>query len=167
MAKFLYIFFVTAFPVACSSGTQEKSDAAQKQQAPEQTVNEYPDLVFALVGGDSVSTRTLKGNNIFIFFQPDCRHCQLEAINIEQRLEQFKDYDLYFVSSSSLEAIQAFAESFDLDDLENVKFAWASTQSVLDHYGPIQTPSVYIYSDGKLKKSFNGQTEIENIINAL
>jgi peroxiredoxin len=168
MAKFLYSFFVTALLiVACSTGSREKSDAAERPQATEQTVNDYPDLTFTLPGGEKVSTRTLQGNNIFIFFQPDCRHCQIEAINIEQRLEQFKDYNLYFVSSSSPESIQAFAESFDLDGRKNVKFASASTESVLNHYGPIQTPSVYIYSNGKLKKSFNGQTEIENILNAL
>ena len=168
MSKFLCSFFVTAFvALACSSGTEEKSDAARTQQAPEQTVNEYPDLILTLVSGEHLSTRTLQGNNIFIFFQPDCRHCQIEAINIQQRLEAFNDYNLYFVSSSSLEAIQAFAESLDLNSRKNVKFAWASTQSVLDHYGAIQTPSVYIYSNGRLKKSFNGQTEIENIINSL
>jgi peroxiredoxin len=168
MAKFPYSFLMTTFVVvACSTGSQEKSDAVEMQQPTEQTVNDYPDLTFTLLDGETVSTRTLEGNNIFIFFQPDCRHCQIEAMNIEQRLEQFKGYNLYFVSSSSAGSIQAFAESFDLHDRKNVKFASASTESVLDHYGPIQTPSVYIYSNGKLKKSFNGETDIENILKAL
>ena len=139
----------------------------KEQTTAAQTLNDYPDLHVVLLGGDSLATKTLEGNNVFIFFQPDCRHCQIEAINIEQRLAEFKNYRLYFISSSTMESIRAFAESFDLDDRKNVKFGWTSTESVLEHYGPIQTPSVYIYSGAKLRKSFNGQTDIENIIEAL
>lgn len=168
MSKLVYSWFVTAsIMVGCSTGTQEKSDAKEERQAPVQTFNEYPDLQFALLNGETLSTKSLEGNNVFIFFQPDCRHCQIEAMNIEQRLDQFKDYNLYFVSSSTPESIRAFAESLGLDGRKNVNFAWASTMSVLNHYGPIKTPSVYIYSGGRLRKSFNGQTEIENIIEAL
>ena len=168
MSKFQYGLILTALvAVACSSQTEEKSGKEKQNLRNDQSTNEYPDLTLTLIGGDSVLARTFRGNNILIFFQPDCRHCQIEAMNIEQRLDAFTDYRLYFISSSSLDAIQAFAESFDLDDKENVKFGWASTQSVLDHYGPIQTPSLYIYSNGKLKQAFNGQTEIEDIINAL
>jgi len=146
---------------ACSSKKAEKAESTVKQ------VNEYPDIELTLRDGGKLSTKTLEGNNVFVFFQPDCEHCQVEAVHIEQRLQDFKDYKLYFISSSSMDAINGFAESFDLDDRENVTFAWASTESVLDHYGPIQTPSVYIYSHGKLKRYFNGQTEIESIVNSL
>ena len=66
-----------------------------------------------------------------------------------------------------MEAIMAFAGTFDLDKKTNVKFAAASTESALNHYGPIQTRSVYIYANGNLKKSFDGQTDIENILDAL
>ena len=88
-------------------------------------------------------------------------------MSIEQRLSDFKDYTLYFISSAPLEQISSFAEMFRLQNKNNVKFAWTTTEGVLNHYGAIRTPSVYIYSNGKLKGSFNGQTDIENIINAL
>ena len=165
------ISWVLLFPcmlaLGCSSKTESEALTATESEVAVADENEYPDLVFTLVGGDSVSARTLQGNNIFIFFQPDCRHCQLEAISIEQRLEAFREYTIYFISSSSLDAIQAFGESLNLDGKENVRFGWASTESVLSHYGPIQTPSVYIYAKGKLKQSFKGQTDLENIVDAL
>lgn len=153
---------IIAMVFACGS----KEERAGRETFVQET-SDYPNLILAMEEGGELSTKKLKGNNMFIFFQPDCRHCQLEAISIEQRLEEFKDYTLFFISSGSMEAITAFAESFDLDNKDNVKFARASTQSVLDHYGPIQTPSVYIYSNGKLKASFNGQTDIERILAAL
>lgn len=154
------------FIVALAAGCGSRDDRAAGEKVVAET-SDYPDLVLALEEGGELSTKTLGGNNVFIFFQPDCRHCQLEAISIEERLDEFQNYTLYFISSGAMEAITAFAESFDLDNRENVRFARASTQSVLDHYGPIQTPSVYIYSDGKLKASFNGQTDIERVLKAL
>lgn len=156
------IVIITAVAFGC--GPKEDRVA---QETNVQETNDYPDLVLALQEGGELSTKQLKGNNVFIFFQPDCRHCQLEAVEIEQRLDEFKNYKLYFISSGSMEAIKAFAESFDLDNKDNVRFARASTESVLKHYGPIQTPSIYIYAEGKLKNSFNGQTEIERILGAL
>lgn len=169
MTKVLPGFLLLHFLLfGCSSKSEEKKQATSENQETVQTrADEYPELVLTFEDGETVSTKKLEGNNVFIFFQPDCKHCQVEAIDIEQRLEEFKNYTLYFISSSTMESIKAFAESLDLDNKDNVKFAWTSTESVLNHYGPIQTPSVYIYSNGKLKESFNGQTDIENILGAL
>ena len=163
MSRILFgCVIIAAIAFGCGPG---EGSAGQETDVSE--TNDYPDLVLTMKEGGELATNRLKGNNMFIFFQPDCRHCQLEAIDIEQRIDAFKNYTLYFISSGSMEAITAFAESFNLDSKKNVRFARASTESVLGHYGPIQTPSVYIYSDGKLKESFNGQTEIERILEAL
>ena len=160
--KIICGFLVLPFIVlACSPKKEEKSKSEGQQ------VNEYPDLVLTFENGQQLSAKRLRGNNVFVLFQPDCDHCQQEAIHIEQHLEEFKDYNLYFISSSSMQQIIAFAENFNLKNKKNVKFTWTSTEGVLNHYGAIQTPSVYIYSDGRLKHSFNGQTDIESILSAL
>lgn len=145
----------------CSSKKEEKANTSVPQ------VNEYPPLVLKFENGEHVSTKELKGKNVFVMFQPDCSHCQEEAIHIEQRLSEFKDYTLYFISSSPIDQIMAFARSFNLDNKEKVRFAWTASEGVLTYYGPIQTPSVYIYADGRLRQKFNGQTEIESILEAL
>jgi peroxiredoxin len=161
MRKFIVVLF--SFPllvVACSVKPAENSVSAPQ-------VNEYPDIVLQFENGERLSAKTLEGKNVFVLFQPECDHCQEEAVHIQQRLEEFKGYTLYFISSSPMEQITAFAKTFDLDNKANVKFTWTSTEGVLNHYGSIQTPSVYIYDEGKLKRSFNGQTEIETILSAL
>jgi hypothetical protein len=145
----------------CSSKKQEKGSTSAE------LVNEYPPLVLQFENGERLSAKDLKGKNVFVLFQPDCSHCQEEAIHIEQRLPEFKDYTLYFISSSPIDQIMAFARGFNLDAREKVRFAWTAPEGVLTYYGPIQTPSIYIYSDGKLRQKFNGQTEIESILRAL
>jgi len=157
----LGIFVLHLITFGCSSRTEEKTDGTTGE------VNEYPNILLTLTTGEEVGAKTLQGKNVFMLFQPDCDHCQEEAVQIEQRLEEFDGYVIYFISSSPIEQITAFADNFNLNDKKNVQFAQSSTEGVLKHYGPIQTPSVYIYSAGKLKKSFNGQTDIENILNAL
>jgi peroxiredoxin len=158
---FYSLFIFHLMVIACSSKKERHVDAATHQ------VNEYPNITLTLENGGTLPAREMKGKNLFVLFQPDCDHCQEEAAHFEERLGDFKDYTLYFISSSPMENIMNFAKTFNLDAKENVKFAWTSTEGVLNHYGPIQTPSVYIYSDGKLKKAFNGQTKIENIVAAL
>lgn len=166
--KMYYPLLILAVAVllSCTSGKNEKNK--DEVSAPETaTVNEYPPLTLSLVNGEQVAARELQGKNVFFLFQPDCSHCQEEAAQVAQRLDDFNNYSLYFISSAPIEQISAFAQTYKLADKENVKFAWASTEGVLAHYGAIRTPSVYIYSNGALKKSFNGQTDIENILNAL
>lgn len=161
------IFFLMLLATAANSCSKEQKENSESTAPVAQTVNEYPDIILTLADGGESRAKDLKGNNVFVLFQPDCNHCQEEAIQIEQRLEAFKNYTLYFISSAPLDQINAFARDFKLNEKANVRFAWSSTQGVLDFYGPIQTPSVYIYSQGKLKRSFNGQTDIESILNAL
>ena len=167
MVKIASLLLVAGFVfLACKQKQQEASDMTVPDPVALQ-VNEYPDIILRSENGEQISAKQLTGNNVFILFQPDCDHCQEEAVQIEQRLEEFKDYTLYFISSAPMESIVAFSKSFGLNSKENVKFAWTATEGVLTYYGPIQTPSVYVYSDGHLKGSFNGQTEIDNILNML
>ena len=158
MNAFLVLSFIVS---ACSLKTDEKKEPTTAQP------NEYPDIVLTLQNGEKISAKQLEGNNLFVLFQPECDHCQEEAIEIEQHLQEFKDYTLYFISSAPMEQITAFARNFGLADKERVKFASTTTEGVLTYYGPIQTPSIYIYRNGKLRQSFNGQTEIDNILSAL
>ena len=164
MSRILFILLALQFAtLACSQQKEKKEQTQETPTAP----NEYPPITLKLSDGKDVAARDLNGNNVFILFQPDCDHCQHEAIQIEQRLEEFKDYSLYFISSAPMENIVAFGRNFKLYGQAKVKFAWTSTESVLTYYGSIPTPSIYIYSNGRLKQSFNGQTNIDNILRAL
>lgn len=160
---------IIAFLVVClttAACTQKNERAGANAQAEEQ-VNEYPPIVLQQKDGQEIYARDLKGDNIFVFFQPDCEDCQEEAMHIEQRLNEFQDYTLYFISSAPMEQITSFSENFNLDGKERVKFAWSSTEGVLEHYGSIRTPSLYIYSEGRLKAQFNGRTDIDTILSEL
>jgi len=133
----------------------------------DQAVNEYPDIELILQNGEALNARELEGRNVFMFFSPECIHCHEEARAIRERLDDFRGYTIWFISSLDMGKIKEFAEMYELQDRENVRFAWSGTEGVLDFYGPIRIPSAYIYEEGKLQKSFSGPTPVDSLINAL
>ena len=161
MLRCIFAMAVLVAGISCSSKKDDKPIVARA------TANEYPDLTLTLASGETIPAKGLEGKNIFVLFQPECDHCQNEAAEIEKHLDRFKAYTLYFISSSPMPQVTMFAQDYKLNDKPKVKFAVTYTESVLNFYGPIPTPSVYIYQEGKLINYFNGQTNIENILAAL
>lgn len=127
--------------------------------------NDLPSMRVRLLDGTEKEVKQLEGKVVLIFFQPDCDHCQREASEIAQNINAFKDVRLYFITSDNAGRMEKFAQDYKLDQFTNVFFAQASTESVLKNFGPIQTPSMYIYSDEKrLVKAFNGEAPISTIL---
>jgi hypothetical protein len=156
--------------IALAGCRWEKKEAAKNGEAVETSANTKNDLPFipiTLTDGKVVNVKDFKGKNMLILFQPDCDHCQHEAVDIEKQLTAFKDYKLYFVSAAPMPEIDKFASTYKLKDKENVFFGNTAAENVLNNYGPIPAPSIYIYNDQTLKQSFEGQTEVGRIIQSL
>ncbi len=120
-----------------------------------------------LESGEKIETRDLHDNVILIFYNPDCYHCQREGAAISQHLDAFKNHTLYFIAASSLENIKQFAEDYHLAGYANILFTQADGPEVIREMGPMDTPSLFIYSDGRLVKKFDGETRIEEIMRSL
>lgn len=161
------LFFCLLLSSACR---WEKKEAAKNGEAVETAPaakNDLPFMPIAVTDGTVANAKDFKGKNILILFQPDCDHCQHEAEDIEKRLSDFKDYKLYFVSSAPMPEIEKFAATYKLAGKQNIFFGNTAAENVLNHFGPIPAPSIYIYNDQTLKKGFEGQTDVGEIVNAL
>jgi peroxiredoxin len=154
------VLILVCLAISCSSKRSEKDSA----QAIAET-NDLPPLPVRLSDGNTIQTKDLKGKTILVLFQPDCDHCQNEARQIQENLASFKEYRLYFISSSPIAEIEKFASDYQLAGYDNVAFGWTPTEAVINTLGPIQAPSVYIYSEkGKLVKAINGEVDISVIL---
>ena len=129
--------------------------------------NDLPQMTVTTSDKSTVDLHNLTGRTMLILFQPDCDHCQREAQEIRKHLDKFSEYVLYFISADQMPAIEQFGKSYDLLGHTNVKFAATTVESVLGNFGPISAPSVYIYVDQKLVKKFNGEVEIDLILQAI
>jgi peroxiredoxin len=164
--KNLTVITLILWSLIFSCATPDTKQQAQEAPASDAR-NDLPKMTVITQNQSQVNLHELKGSNILILFQPDCDHCQREAEEIRQHLDQFKNYDLYFISADQMPAIEAFAKAYDLAGHSNVKFATTTVENVLSNFGAIPAPSVYIYSDRKLIKKFNGEVGIDAILQAI
>jgi peroxiredoxin len=154
--------------VAISVGCQKKEEKVQtvSEQAP--AANDLPTMPITFLDGTTVQAKSLTGSSILILFQPDCDHCQREAQEFQKNLSAFNNYTLYFISSVGIPETEAFAKQYGLDGQANVKFGITAVENVLNNFGAISAPSMYIYNgSGKLVKKFNGETDIQQILEAI
>ncbi|HTF21493.1 MAG TPA: redoxin domain-containing protein [Chryseolinea sp.] len=159
------LFFCVVALVSCSKKQGDEQTLSESASSP---INEQPAIPLTLLDNTQVNVKDLTGKNALIFFQPDCDHCQREAQEFERNLEAFAGTTLYFITSGPLEEIKAFADTYKLSGRPNVHFAFTPALNVLNSYGPISAPSVYVYSgDHQLVKAFNGETPIEKILAAI
>lgn len=129
--------------------------------------SDLPDLRLTKPDNSQVSAQTLSGKTVLIVFDPDCDHCQRQAQDMQPHLAAFKDYSVYFVSGAPMAKMQQFLMEYKLGG-PNIYYAFTPTGDVLRTLGPISYPSTYIYSEqGKLVKSFNGETPVAQILPVL
>jgi peroxiredoxin len=168
MLKKVFQFSLFVCLIACTPKEKSADPVKDEPIAVEPVQNDRPVMEATLIDGRKINFESLEEKMIIILFQPDCDHCQVEAKNIQKRLSAFEGYQLYFISSHAMDIINRFAKDHKLDNQPNVQFGWTSVNNVLDNFGAIPAPSIYIYNkEGKLVKNFNGQTDLELVINAL
>jgi hypothetical protein len=167
MKKFIFfhLIILVGFEFTHCVKTAKKNEKATG--APAVTRNDLPSMNVTTLNGSLVNTQKLEGKSILILFQPDCDHCQREAKEIRQHIEAFKEYNVYFISADPMLAIEKFAKEHDLLGRTNFSFGMTTVDNVLNSFGPIPAPSVYIYSDQALVQKFNGEVSIDKILQAL
>ena len=152
--------------IACSSrGNHDRENTSVSVDA---TVD-LPNITLTKLNGERLQGKDLLGKkSILILFQTDCDHCQREAKQIKAHLQSFSEYQLYFITNASATEVGKFAVDYELSEKSNVIFALTDVQGILNNFGSIPTPSLYIYdAAGKLLRKFNGETDINLILEAL
>ena len=146
----------------------QKEETAIPISQPVAVVNEYPYMNLVMADGSVQTARELPEKSILILYFPDCDHCQREATEIRTHLKAFDGYHLWFISTAPYTDIERFATDYKLDGHSNVHFVRTEMQDVMNTFGGIPTPSVYIYSESKkLVKAINGETPIDQIMQYL
>ncbi len=152
-----------------ATGSTTTAPAVQSAAAPVAAApNELPKLPLTTLDGNKLMVNELEGSTVLVLFQPDCDHCQREAAQIRENIAAFDDYQIYFISDASLPQLDQFAQTYKLADQRDVYFAQTTINDILNEVGPIETPSLFVYSpEGRLVKSFIGETPIEEILKVL
>lgn len=169
LALALVFFLDTRGSKSSSKQLISTPEVASTPEAPVATPsNDLPMLPLTTLDGTKLMVNELEGSTVLVLFQPDCDHCQREATQIREHIEAFEHYKVYFVSDAGIPQLSQFAETYKLAGQSNVYFAQTSINEILNQVGPIEAPSLFVYSpEGRLVKSFIGETPIEEILKVL
>ena len=121
------------------------------------------------LGVDSLAMRldTVKARRkVVIFFDPACDICQQEAAEFAVTKVQ-TDMRIFWVSASSIKSAKEFGVRFDLLGRRDMGFCMLNRDQVLETFGSLQIPHIFIYDKGNLVKEFKGETKIDLILSSV
>lgn len=101
---------------------------------------------------------------VFIYFDPDCEHCQQEADEIRKHADILANAQVLMLSAAPAPALKTFAQAHQLNGLPNVQIAQIDRKVAYETFGFTSVPDVLVYhANGSLAKHFRGETSIEAI----
>ncbi len=102
---------------------------------------------------------------VILFFNSECGHCQNEATAIQERLEDFSNANLLFVSDEEATQIEEFSKTYKLDNKLNIWWLKMRPADVYNTFGNIGVPHIWVYNkENKLVKEFKGETKVEVLL---
>ena len=160
--KLSFVFIMVISLGACHLRSTDKTLSA---------VSKMP--AFKILSIDSstcIDTKVLNPDypTIFMYFSPDCEHCQKETTEIIAHQDELRHTKIFLLSTDSLYIIKKFSQYYRLDTIKNIFVGQDFEYSFYKQYLPSETPYLAIYNKKqKLVKIYGGQTDISSIINSI
>ena len=102
---------------------------------------------------------------LIMLFSPDCEHCQHHAEQIFANKEALKNINIVMVTSSPIYRMKEFAETYRLNEMENVVVAKDPYYLLIGFYEIKGLPYMAMYDKkGKLIQTFEGSLGIDKIL---
>jgi len=116
------------------------------------------------------ATRQVKpGVSVCVFYyDADCDHCQYEATQIGNHIADFKNMQIFMVSTNPPAATKIFSSSYKLAQYPFITWLYDKDYNFYNWFGQAVTPSVYIYNkEHQLIKAYTGEVKIEALVKYL
>jgi peroxiredoxin len=107
----------------------------------------------------------------FVFFDPDCEHCQHAVKNIDQQYKSFNNTAVYLLSSEDHDKINNFIATYGrhLKAQKNVVVLQDNLNQFIAKFKPYKYPAMFLYSSEKKLLDYEDNEEtvfrVVNIIN--
>lgn len=145
------------------SKTKEKNQIAKQLEI-------IPEFDFLTLEQQPFTKADLKPNlnTIFIYFNSQCDFCQHEAQSISNNLDSFKNVQIIFISTESIDTIKKFSEQYNLNNQQNITFLNDNLNTFSSRFDANNIPYLLIYDQNqKLIKKHKGQLNAKGILRAL
>jgi thiol-disulfide isomerase/thioredoxin len=136
----------------------------------DKTLQSIPAFSFTTMKKTSFTNKDLKPNTpaIFIYFNTDCDFCQHEAESIEEKITDFSNIQILFVSTEPIDTIKIFAEKYKFLNYDRVVFLQDNNYIFSTQFDANSIPYSLIYDKNQqLIKKHKGQIKAETILKEL
>ena len=106
---------------------------------------------------------------IFMYFDPECEHCQLETERIMHHFDSFRHVKIFMITANeSRSIIKQFQSYYHIDVATNFFVGQDYQYSFYRAYMAPSVPYIAIYdSHRKLKRVYQGETNVRSLIAAI
>jgi len=169
--KHLFAFLAAMVMVSAVSAQQTKEDKEKYSNIPPyERDSTMPH--FMLLRKDSTwlvtSTLSKKQPVIFVFFNPECPHCQHEADSLAKYMNKMKKVNFIFTSfNPTFGGIDSFAVTHHLAGFKNVHFTKDPNYQLGSFYRIMMVPFIALYKNGMLVKTWTTQAPPKEIMEEL
>lgn len=166
--KYLFVF-LAALAIANVANAQQTKEAkaAYSDIPPYQRDSTMPHFTLLYKDSTWLVTTTLPVRNptVFIFFSPECPHCQHEADSLAKYMGQMKKITFIFTTyTPTFGEIDSFAVEHHLAGLKNVHFTKDPNYQLGSFYRITMYPFVALYKRGMLVKTWSGHVSPQEIM---
>jgi len=126
-----------------------------------------PDFVYMTMDSLAYNNQMLprKKYSIFIFFSPDCDHCQYQAISLKKELPKLEEaYIVWVAAESNVSIVRRFSKKYGIENIPNCIVLADTYNQIYKAFRIDKLPSILVYGKDKmLVNQFIGETNWESI----
>ncbi len=102
---------------------------------------------------------------VFMFFDPDCEHCQKETEDLLHNMNALQNVRFYFFTVEPFDRLKVFYHHYKLGDYPNIILGRDYSFFFPKYFGVRETPCLAIYNKNKqLNAVFVGGADVHKII---
>lgn len=132
-------------------------------------IEKLPAFSFVQMDGRKYSKDSVRHAQsiVMMYFDPECSHCQYMTTQIVKNINDLSAAQIIMVTNTDSIAVKHFVSDYHLAALKNIVVLCDPHSDFYKIWGSAVTPSFFIYKNGLLVKSFQGETKIENLAAAI
>ena len=138
----------------------------QKKKEEVKVLENIPTFSVKDINGNDVTQNNLPiGNKVLVYFNPECEYCQAEMKELSLVNEKHKNIQWIMFTDKPLKEIRKFAEIYQLDKTENIKWCNDPKSEVYMKFGMSGIPYFLGYNEeNKLVHRSTGAIKIEKVL---
>ena len=138
----------------------------QKKKSKIEALKSIPTFSVKDINGNTINNNNLPdGNKVLVYFNPDCEYCQAEMDELSKINDKHKDVNWIMFTDKPLDEIRKFAEKYNLDKAENIKWCNDPKSEVYLKFAMTGIPYFLGYNiENKLVHRSTGAIKIEKVL---